>query len=157
MLHRSAHPGYGVDDRNPSVLVPMPGQHMPTAGDWRIKRNRVVKDGNGEIMRGPKGGIRRVAKPADGEVVTDRYRIRSVKRIGDHTMLDTGAPNPLALGHNVFEQDIRESLGRITEPERKRESMAESLARAYHLGMIDLDDLKSTNPKLYRAVVRKLS
>lgn len=157
MLHRSAHPGYGVDDRNPSVLVPMPGQHMPTAGNARIKRTLAVKDGDGKIMRGPKGGIRRKPVASDGEVLTDRIRIRRINRKGDHAMLDTGRPNPGALGHNVFEEDVREISAPRHEADRKRLSMAETIALAYEAGHVSLADLRATNPKLYNRVLSVLS
>ncbi len=99
-LHRVSG-SHGVDDRNLSVLVPMPAKRGATLGrnpSVRLRRTTEVYDADGRALRGPGGGRRRKANPADGEYIADAKPIIHVKV---HSALK-GAENPAALGDAVF-------------------------------------------------------
>lgn len=150
-MNRGARHGYTISPVN-GVLIPKPGKHNPTAGDWRLKRGRVVEDADGKVLRGPKGGLRRKPNPSDGEVSRDRRVIRRIRHKGGHIgHLENGMLNPLALGSSVFEADIRElSAPRIIAEKHDRGLIA-AVSAAVSSGAIQLEDL---DQKTYRRVMR---
>ena len=147
-LHRVSGT-HGIDDRNLSVLVPMPADRQPTCGpNVRLKRNISVCDADGNVLRGPAGGRRRKANPEDGEYLADRRTRINVKV---HSAL-RGAENPLALGDAVFRKPFEPDIENGWRPNMaKRGNRFDHLVALYRAGY----EIRGESARTMRRIAEK--
>lgn len=138
------------------VVEDDPGQHLPTAGHWRVSRVRVVKDADNRTLKGPNGGSRRKPVPADGEILADKIVGKKLKRTD--SVMPNGEANPLALGTPVFRAPFQNEDMSYSPNSAKKGNEINRCAILAAQGYLDLRDIHNANLRrdIRRAMRRML-